>query len=127
MKILELELLSDDIIKTEHFYNEVLGLPTISKSEFSISFQTVSTKLTFKASENQHPVYHVAVDIPNNRLMQAFTKIDRKTKIMEVIPPDRIADFFGWNAKSFYFFDNNGNIVELIARFDLDNASWEPF
>jgi catechol 2,3-dioxygenase-like lactoylglutathione lyase family enzyme len=127
MKILELELLSDDILKTEVFYNEVLGLKTISKEDSGISFNTGSTKLTFRPSINVKPVYHFAFDVPNNKLLEAFDWIEKKTEIMYVIPPDKIADFYNWNAKSFYFYDNNGNILEFIARNDLDNASQKAF
>jgi catechol-2,3-dioxygenase len=38
-----------------------------------------------------------------------------------------IADFVNWHAKSVYFYDPAGNIVEFIARFDLDNNASEPF
>ena len=37
-----------------------------------------------------------------------------------------IADFIKWHAKSFYFKDPAGNILELIARFDLDDIAGEP-
>ena len=38
-----------------------------------------------------------------------------------------VADFKSWNAKAFYFNDNNGNILECIARLDLNNsAEWNP-
>jgi extradiol dioxygenase family protein len=127
MNILELELLSDDILKTEFFYNEVLGLETIYKESSSISFNAGVTKLTFRSSINVKPVYHFAFDIPNNKLLEAFAWIEKKTEIMYVIPPDKIADFYNWNAKSFYFYDNNGNILEFIARNDLDNASQKAF
>jgi extradiol dioxygenase family protein len=127
MNILELELLSDDILKTEFFYNEVLGLQTLYKDSSSISFNAGSTKMTFRSSINVNPVYHFAFDIPNNKLFEAFDWIEKKTEIMFVIPPDKIADFYNWNAKSFYFYDNNGNILEFIARNDLDNASQNPF
>jgi catechol-2,3-dioxygenase len=40
---------------------------------------------------------------------------------------DDIADFVNWHAKSVYFYDPAGNIVELIARFDLDNSINETF
>ena len=40
---------------------------------------------------------------------------------------DDIANFVNWHAKSVYFFDPAGNIVELIARFDLDNKTSETF
>jgi hypothetical protein len=127
MNILELELLSDDILRTEVFYNQVLGLETIYKDSFCISFNAGATKLTFHFSQNVKPVYHFAFDVPNNKLLEAFSWIEKKTAIMYVIPPDKIADFYNWNAKSFYFYDTNGNILEFIARNDLDNASRNPF
>jgi catechol 2,3-dioxygenase-like lactoylglutathione lyase family enzyme len=127
MNILEIELLSDNLNETELFYNNFIGLKTISKNDSSISFGVGSTKLTFRASENIKPVYHFAFDIPNNKLIEAFLFIENKTKILDVIPPDKIANFYNWNAKSFYFYDNNGNILELIARYDLDTASEKPF
>lgn len=53
--------------------------------------------------------------------------IDRKTEILDVISLDKIANFFNWKAKSFYFQVSNGNILEFIARYDLDNSSEKPF
>ncbi|MFV5691203.1 VOC family protein [Flavobacterium sp. LT1R49] len=127
MNILELELLTANINETELFYNEVIGFKTVSKNNSSISFRAGFTKLTFRSSENIKPVYHFAFDIPNNKLLEAFAWIEKKTEILDVIPPDKIADFYNWNAKSFYFYDNNGNVLEFIARFGLDNASEKPF
>ncbi|MDI5949250.1 VOC family protein [Flavobacterium yafengii] len=127
MNILELELLTDSITETELFYTDVIGLKTISKTNSSVSFAAGSTKLTFRFSENLKPVYHFAFDIPNNKVLEAFAWIEKKTEIMEVVPPEKIADFYNWNAKSFYFYDNNGNILEFIARFSLDNTSEKPF
>jgi hypothetical protein len=34
-----------------------------------------------------------------------------------------VANFESWNAKAIYFYDNNENILEFIARYDLDNAT----
>lgn len=127
MNILELELLTDTINETELFYNNVIGLQTVSKNNSSISFEAGSTKLIFRISKNIKPVYHFAFDIPNNKLIEAFLLIENKTEILDVISPDKIANFYNWNAKSFYFYDNNGNILEFIARYDLDTASEKPF
>jgi catechol 2,3-dioxygenase-like lactoylglutathione lyase family enzyme len=127
MNILELELLSDDVHETEVFYNQVLGLDTLYRDHSSVSFHAGATKLTFHSSQNLKPVYHFAFDVPNNKLLEAFSWIESKTEIMYVIPPDKIADFYNWNAKSFYFYDNNRNILEFIARDDLDNASEKSF
>jgi len=127
MKIAALELLTDDIDKTTSFYNKELGLKVLERDKSSISFAAGSTKLTFRFSEKENPVYHFAFDIPHNKLHEAFHWIENKVEILEVVPPSKIADFSNWDAESFYFFDDNGNILEFIARYCLDNKSEEPF
>ncbi|UQD56365.1 VOC family protein [Flavobacterium sp. K5-23] len=127
MTILKIELLTNNINATSEFYQEVLGLKMIAINETSVSFQAGSTTLRFVLSKIENPIYHFAFDIPNNQLLEAFGAIEKYTEILEVIPPDKIADFYNWNAKSFYFFDNNGNVLELICRYNLDNKSEEPF
>lgn len=127
MNIVELELLTNDLDKTTTFYSEVIGLLIISRAEFSVMFAAGNTKLIFRQSNIEAPVYHFAFDIPNNKLEEAFAWIERKTAIIEVVPPEKIADFVNWNAKSFYFYDNNGNILECISRFNLDIESEKSF
>lgn len=127
MKIMELELLSDAIPQTEVFYTEVLGLEKLFADDTSLVVRAGGTKLVFHASQNKKPIYHFAFDIPKNKFPEAFDWIERKTELLYVKPPDKVANFYNWNAKSFYFYDNNKNIVEFIARFDLDNAVESPF
>jgi hypothetical protein len=69
----------------------------------------------------------VTFGLPDNQLLEAFAWMESRTNILEVIPPDKIADFYNWNAKSFYFYNNNGNILEFIARFNLDNELERSF
>lgn len=40
---------------------------------------------------------------------------------------DEIIDFRAWNAKAIYFYDQDKNIVELIARKNLKNESDQNF
>lgn len=127
MEILEIELSTNDIEATVGFYAKILGMEIILRQQESVSFAAGITKLTFRFSEEQKPVYHFAFDIPHNQLLEAFDWVQSRTDILEVIPPDKIADFYNWNAKSFYFYDNNGSILECIARFNLDNESEKPF
>lgn len=127
MEILEIELLTNDIEATIGFYTKILGLQIISRNKHWVSFAAGATKLTFRFLKKEKPVYHFAFDIPNNQLIDVFAWVESRTKILEVIPPDKIADFHNWNAKSFYFYDNNGNILECIARFNLENKSEKPF
>ena len=127
MKILSLEILSNNLTKTEQFYRDVLGLKATEKGNDYISFAAGLTTLTFKFTAHSNPIYHFAFNIPNNQLQEAFKWVENRIEIMDVTPGNKIADFVNWNAKSIYFYDSNGNILEFIARFDLDNKSDAPF
>jgi catechol 2,3-dioxygenase-like lactoylglutathione lyase family enzyme len=127
MDILNLEILTPDLAKTEAFYTSVLGLKTIHKSTNQISFQAGTSELTFIHTETINPVYHIAFNIPNNQLAEALIWTESKVPLIDVEPGNKIADFVNWNAKSIYFFDTTGNILEFIARFELDNKNDTPF
>jgi catechol 2,3-dioxygenase-like lactoylglutathione lyase family enzyme len=126
MNIIEVELLSDDLSATEKFYKKVLGLSALSSGKEVLYFQIGYTKLIFRKSENMHPVYHFAIDVPNNRFTEALRFVKDKTAIIPV-GAQETADFTNWNAESFYFFDNNGNILECITRYPNKTYSTEPF
>lgn len=128
MKILELELLTANIKKTKAFYEEVLGLlPYKEDNKKMLFYQVGGTKLIFKKSEEVKPVYHFAIDIPNNRFEEAYAFIKKNTALLTVTKDSDIADFVNWNAKSFYFYDNNGNIVECITRYTNNTKTVKPF
>ncbi|HSD14617.1 MAG TPA: hypothetical protein VLB74_08210 [Flavobacterium sp.] len=127
MKISEVHLLTDSLSETEFFYKEKLGLKVVVKTDELLFFKVGISQLCFHLSDKiQKPVYHVAFDIPENRLLEALEWIRER---VELIPfeTNEIIDFFNWNAKSFYFYDTNGNILECIARYDLKNVSEENF
>lgn len=126
MEILEIELQTDDLAQTETFYSGILGLPIVSKGQKSISFRAGQSTLAFIQSNKLHPKYHFAFNIPHNKLDQAITWIKPKLNLIQI--DDRtIANFESWNAKAIYFYDNNMNILEFIARFDLPNSTDKPF
>ncbi|KOS05890.1 hypothetical protein AM493_07455 [Flavobacterium akiainvivens] len=127
MTILELELLSDNLTQTETFYRRAFGLEPYFKDGNDLMFFKIGvTELIFKKSDNQKPVYHFAVDMPNNRFEDAYNYFKQKVDILTVEGSD-IADFINWDARSFYFLDNNGNIVEVITRYTtraVDSAAF---
>ncbi len=124
MKILELELLSDNITETESFYKEVLGLEPYLKENGTLLFYQIGyTKLIFRKSENVNPIYHFAIDVPNNRFDEGHYYMKGRVDIIPVHGGSNIADFRNWHARSFYFYDNNGNIVEFITRYENDTSS----
>ncbi|MEI7585336.1 hypothetical protein [Runella sp.] len=127
MDILEIQLLTDNLEETEHFYSNLVGLPTKQKDATSISFMAGQSTLTFLQSTELNPTYHFAFNIPKNQIESATAWVAERFEL--ILGPDNetIANFVSWNAKAVYFYDNNGNILEFIARFDFDNASDRPF
>ena len=127
MNILELQLLSSDILQTKRFYHEILGLSIIQADDLSIRISAGRSALQFKNVNDQNPFYHFAFNIPANKFEEAHAWANKRVQLMPITLSTNIADFKNWNAKAFYFFDNNQNIVEFIARFDLDNNSDKAF
>ena len=120
MRLSEIQLLSDDLAETERYYNGILGLKKIHKDDGNVSFTAGASILTFVKSEGVSPVYHFAFNIPPDQLMEALEWTRKRTAILPGADGEEIADFVRWNAKAFYFKDNNGNILEFIARYDLN-------
>lgn len=127
MKINELQLLSPDLAATEAFYNKLLGLAIHDKDTRQITFRLGDTLIGFSQADDAKPVYHMAFDIPHNQLEDAYDWLKEKTAILPVTADSVFSEFERWNARSLYFYDHQGNILELICRFDLDNAATAPF
>ena len=127
MEIVEIELLTNNIEETAFFYAETLGLQMIKKEQDFVSFQSGKSILTFIKSNNLKPKYHFAFNIPHNKLEEAIVWTKSRLNLIENETIGTVANFDSWNAKAIYFYDNNNNILEFIARFDLENFSDEPF
>ncbi|KGO87697.1 VOC family protein [Flavobacterium suncheonense] len=128
MQITEVHLLTNSLKETQRFYAEKLGFKVAEQTDELLCFETGISKLWFHQSETvEKPVYHVAFDIPENQLKKGLKWIEDKVELIPYEPGKYIVDFSNWNAKSFYFYDNNGNILECIVRYDLLNICNEPF
>lgn len=127
MLIKALHLLSDDLEATSAFYHGALGLPVLHQSADELSVAAGETVLSFHRSHAQKPQYHFAFNIPCNKVDEAAAWMKGKAALLDVEPGEPVADFSNWNARAFYFLDNNENILEFIARNDLQNTSGEPF
>lgn len=127
MKIKELHLLTSNLTETVQFYTQVLAAVLIEEKEEEISLLSGETKIVFQLSTEENPIYHLAFDIPKNKLEEAYHWLKQKINLLPVTEETEISDFELWNAKSFYFYDNNENVLELICRYDLDNQSEHAF
>lgn len=118
--ILETSLLQ----QTTHFYAQILGFERLHQTENRVVFRVGSSTLTFKqALENIHPKYHFAFNIPLNQFNEAMVWAKQRLTLLEIEHGNPVAHFETWKAQSFYFYDNNQNILEFICRTDLNNNS----
>jgi hypothetical protein len=129
MKITELVLQTNKLEALEIFYGTVLNMKLSKEDDGRFEIITPGTKLIFtKTAEGRNPSYHFAFNIPSNKIQEARLWLKQKVDLlwMDDYQSD-IADFVNWHAKSVYFIDPAGNIVELIARFDLNDMVEEEF
>jgi hypothetical protein len=110
------------------FYKTGLELPVDTTKENETTIMICKTELIFKQVSAADPFYHVAINIPANKIEEAKNWLTSRVELIWMEPyKSDIANFVNWHAKSVYFFDPAGNIIELIARFDLDNKTDERF
>jgi catechol-2,3-dioxygenase len=127
MKITALELHCESIASTLYFYKNIIGLPVLYHNEEKVVFAAGSTKLVFTKSFDNKPVYHFAFNIPGNKFEEAFLWASSKFTLFNITPQTTVANFTSWNARAFYFLDNNQSIIEFISRYDLHANSDRPF
>jgi catechol-2,3-dioxygenase len=67
-------------------------------------------------------------NIPSNKIEEALQWLNDRVQLLWIEDYESyIADFTAWHARSVYFKDPAGNILEFIARFDLHDTTSEPF
>ncbi|GAB4461477.1 MAG: hypothetical protein OHK0029_26810 [Armatimonadaceae bacterium] len=128
MHLDSLTLQTTDLDLLLPFYRDVLELPVQQENE-TLRIQAGATTLQFQSarSTDDPARYHFAFNIPANRLPEAKQWVQSRVALIR----DRNGDdaFFSeeWNADNIYFRDPAGNILELIARHNLENTTEAPF
>jgi len=125
MRIIELKIFTTHLLAQKAFYRDTLGFTIVEETENSISFRIGNSTLIIEQSDTATP-YHFAINIPSNQEMEALNWLKSKVNILQD-GKNEIQDFDFWNAKAIYFYDADNNIVEFIARKNLDNSSQTPF
>ena len=126
MQIRELSLVTSNIREQRAFYAETLGLIIETEWEQGVVFKTGSTHLTFYEQTGTVARYHFAFNIPENQIDTATSWLKQRVPLISDENQSRFF-FERWNADAVYFYDPMGNIVELIARHTLQNATALPF
>jgi hypothetical protein len=132
-RILHLDLVTaTPIAELKTFYTDLLELPLLSEQADRFMIQAGETTINFvQVKENvAAPFYHFAFNIPENKILKArewqlkrTTLSATPTQLIDEKFPKDIRHFQHWNAHSIFFWDPAGNLVEYIARHDLDNSA----
>lgn len=128
MKITNLYLETNNLTHSITFYQNTLGLSIVAQTEKMVRFQAGETLLTFTENKQQTPFYHFAFNIATNHLEQAITWAQANQ--IELLPSPKneiITHFDSWKAESIYFWDLNGNLLEFIARTDIQTQKEQSF
>jgi catechol-2,3-dioxygenase len=128
MEYLQIELLTHALGRLQHFYQDGLGLAVTQSDASSFSVQVGATALRFAATDQGQPVYHLAFNISENKIESAREWLAPRAQLLPHFQTGKtILHWPAWNAHSIYFLDPAGNVLEVIARHELDNAARGPF
>lgn len=125
MRIKKLHLNCTDIKATKQFYTELLGFSLVSETKASFAILAGESELEFKFAPKCTP-YHFAFNIPSNKIEEALIWAKQRVKILPH-DTDEIQHFEDWQAKAIYFYDPDQNIVEYIARAEIEEFCNKPF
>lgn len=121
MRIEELKIYSSNLAAQRIFYTDVLNFEIVKETKNSISLKIGKSLLTIEERSQSTP-YHFAINIPANQEIKALQWLKTRVDIVKN-GDNEVHDFDFWNAKAIYFYDADNNIVEFIARKNLDNSS----
>ncbi len=127
MNIQRIELLTVDLEAQKDFYTNILELPTEPTSS-RLLVKTGTTELLFtQAPSGFDGAYHFAFNIPENQYFAAKQWASGRFALLR--DKNGKEDFASqsWNSDSFYFRDLAGNVLEFIARHNLQNATEGSF
>jgi catechol-2,3-dioxygenase len=127
VRILALELATTALTRQREFYAGALGLELVEDAHGRAAFQAGASRLTFVAVPDDPGSHHFAFNVPENQIEEAADWLGERAPLVPGPGGERVLDFSGWNADAVYCLDPAGNVVELIARHSLPNASDVPF
>lgn len=128
MKIHTVKLETSALSQVADFYRSTLGLEVITADPGKAHVRIGSSWLIFSENPAATGIYHFAFNIPCNQIREGMSWLERcGISLIANEKGENQIDFPNWNAEAAYFFDPAGNIVELIARRDLQNEGTHPF
>lgn len=128
MTIHSIKLDTANLMVVRAFYQQTLGLAPLAAAPGEVRFRIGHSDLVFTENSRFTGIYHFAFNIPCNQIREAIAWLTQcGISLIADGKGETCIDFPDWNAEATYFFDPAENIVEFIARRDLQNESDRPF
>lgn len=116
MKWKTIEITVSNYEETVAFYTEFLGLPYLERNQERTVIDFVDQQFILHHDHaNNGYYYHIAFNIMRNSFAYLKESLARKIRLAIEDGKDEI-NYPLFNAKSFYFIDPAGNIMEFITR-----------
>ncbi|MFT9817947.1 VOC family protein [Lysinibacillus sp. NPDC056185] len=120
MKITKVKLYVYDIHKMKEFYCNYLGFTLIKNADNFFDIAVGESIITFeKIPYSVKKQYHFALNIPCNLFKQAKSWVKEYAELLFSEGQDEVY-FDTLKAHSCYFYDPEGNIIELISRQEVN-------
>jgi hypothetical protein len=127
LNITSLELSAKELAAQRDFYANILELP-VNLDSSVLDVKVGKTDLRFSQAPTEFDgAYHFAFDIPENQFYSAKKWISRRIPLLSDENGQDEFESKSWNSHSVYFKDAAGNVLEFIARHNLDNAEEGTF
>lgn len=139
-KIKELNLRVENVLANKAFWVETMGFELLAQGNQFFTVKIGDSRLTFRPKSTVNPpIYHFSINIPQNQVENALDwlkneggkYIDGPTASVNIVRDEitnaEIINKPLYQANSVFFNDHAGNIIELIARNELDYTVDGPF
>ncbi|MEO1443557.1 MAG: hypothetical protein AAFV33_24355, partial [Chloroflexota bacterium] len=116
MHIQQVRLHSTHLEQQQQFYTQTLGLPLIHSDGSAFTVQMGATAFTLTAADTPN-IHHIAINIPPPQFERAMAWTEARVPLL-LYNGKIFVDFSKstWQARSVYFEDMGGNVMEFIAR-----------
>lgn len=118
MNFEKITIYSENLAAQKAFYTKNLGFKLLGEKSNSFTLEIGKTALQFVEKEGATN-YHYAFNIPSEQGAEALAWLKERVEILDW-KGEELVDFLDWNAEAMYFYDKDYNIVEFIARKNLN-------
>lgn len=119
MKITRVQLHCRDPERQCQFYSQTLGMP-VADGIIRVGW----TELHFLPGKEHR--YHLALNWPSNQWEEGISWLSARTQLVADSQGQTRFEFESWRARSVYFWDPAGNLVEAIVRDRLEEKRSAP-